>query len=117
MPETPVDMERPMAFDDRSWVSRRREAPLRAAPGATIGAATVMGLFVCEDCGDVIGVYEPLVLEDGEVARTTSRAAEPDLRASATTHYHRECYGAGAKRALTPPRSASRPASGAVPTA
>ena len=57
--------------------------------------------FVCERCGDVIGVYEPLVVGDGRSIRTTSRAAEPQLRAGLGAHYHHACYAA---LALTPHR-------------
>jgi hypothetical protein len=53
-----------------------------------------MELFRCRGCGEVIGVYEPLVAGDGSGTRATSRAAEPDLRASAAIYYHRECYAA-----------------------
>lgn len=47
----------------------------------------------CEHCGDVIGVYEPLVeLNDG-TARETSRAAEPRLAHSPRgSHYHADCF-------------------------
>lgn len=48
--------------------------------------------FRCERCGEVIGVYEPLVVCAAGLARTTSRAAEPDLGATGATHYHRSCY-------------------------
>jgi len=48
--------------------------------------------FRCERCGDLIGVYEPLVVCIEGLARTTSRAAEPDLEAMGATHYHRACY-------------------------
>jgi hypothetical protein len=45
----------------------------------------------CRRCGDVIGVYEPLlVVLDGQ-ATLTSRAADPDVAARGT-HFHRECY-------------------------
>jgi hypothetical protein len=50
--------------------------------------------FRCRGCGEVIGVYEPLVVEGPHGARATSRAAEADLRTSATAHYHRECHAA-----------------------
>lgn len=52
-------------------------------------------LFHCRGCGEVIGVYEPLVAEDGGGVHTTSRAAEPSLKASAAIYYHRECHAAG----------------------
>jgi hypothetical protein len=46
----------------------------------------------CEHCGDVIGVYEPLMLRAAGEVRETSRAAEPDLPAAGAQHYHLECY-------------------------
>jgi len=52
--------------------------------------------FRCEHCGDLIGVYEPLVVCSEGGTRTTSRAAEPDLEAAGATHYHRACYNAEA---------------------
>jgi hypothetical protein len=43
-------------------------------------------------CGDVIGVYEPMiVLTDGQ-ARITSRAAEQDDRGLIGECYHHTCY-------------------------
>ena len=50
--------------------------------------------FRCKQCGDVIGVYEPLVVCTEDVARTTSRAAEPSCTPADSTHYHRDCYTA-----------------------
>jgi hypothetical protein len=46
----------------------------------------------CARCGDVIGVYEPLVEVLGELARQTSRAAEPGVCTTGGTCYHRACY-------------------------
>jgi hypothetical protein len=51
-----------------------------------------MELFVCEHCGDVIGIYEPLVACAADGERTTSRAAEPELEAAAGAYYHRDCF-------------------------
>jgi hypothetical protein len=51
-----------------------------------------METFRCRRCGDVIGVYEPLVVCTEWRARLTSRAAEPDMKAAGRTHYHRACY-------------------------
>jgi len=49
----------------------------------------------CARCGDVIGVYEPLVIVDENGARHVSRAAEPQLsREQGVPHYHRTCYDA-----------------------
>ncbi len=51
-----------------------------------------METFRCKRCGDVIGVYEPLMVCGERQARVTSRAAEPDMKAVGGTHYHRACY-------------------------
>ncbi len=45
----------------------------------------------CQHCGDVIGVYEPLVLLTDSDRRETSLAAEPDLAAGAPSAYHGAC--------------------------
>jgi hypothetical protein len=46
----------------------------------------------CRHCGEVIGVYEPLVmLVDGR-ARETSRALEPATDGRVGDCYHRACY-------------------------
>jgi hypothetical protein len=92
-----------------------RNAGLARSPDSRLGLASVtpatrgrrvdaLEFFRCLGCGEVIGVYEPIVAEDGGGARTTSRAAEPDLRANAATYYHRECY---ATAELPEPRTAS----------
>jgi hypothetical protein len=46
----------------------------------------------CRECGDVIGVYEPLVVKAGDESRQTSLAAEPALEASDAVCFHRQCY-------------------------
>jgi hypothetical protein len=66
-----------------------------------------MEFFSCRNCGEVIGVYEPLVVRDGSGTRTTSRAAEPELRASAAAYYHRDCYAAGEATRVPERRAAS----------
>jgi hypothetical protein len=55
----------------------------------------------CGGCGIVIGYYEPLVLLLQGQARTTSVAAEPQVRDSSGEHFHRGCYAE--------PQSGSRP--------
>lgn len=45
----------------------------------------------CTVCDDVIGVYEPLVHIDHELARHTSRAAEPGVTSSGQS-FHLDCY-------------------------
>jgi hypothetical protein len=45
----------------------------------------------CMLCGDVIGVYEPLVLCRGSEPLITSLASDPTLD-SADAHYHHDCY-------------------------
>lgn len=70
-------------------------------------ATGAMERFRCEECGETIGVYEPLVVGDGGDERTTSRAAEPDLRAGDCSYYHRDCHAADALtcvETLNPPR-------------
>ena len=60
--------------------------------------------FRCEWCGDVIGVYEPLVhVIDGE-ARRTSRAAEPGIIAEAGLFYHGKCCELGLAAGAWAPR-------------
>lgn len=45
---------------------------------------------LCQDCGEVIGVYEPsIVLREGE-AQETSRAAQDGQLCGEL--YHRDCY-------------------------
>ena len=45
----------------------------------------------CAQCGDVIGVYEPMVMLTGSEALQTSYAAQPDLLPH-SRYYHRACY-------------------------
>lgn len=47
----------------------------------------------CRHCGEVIGVYEPLVVSENHTARVTSRAAEPTLPAGGVYSHH-SCVGA-----------------------
>lgn len=52
------------------------------------------GKLRCARCGDVIGVYEPLVVVTDGVVRRTSRAAEPQIAAKVGDFYHEGCYEA-----------------------
>lgn len=45
----------------------------------------------CAVCGDVIGVYEPLVVVAAESMRTTSLAREPVLGSGREVLAHRGC--------------------------
>ncbi len=45
----------------------------------------------CDQCGDVVGVYEPLVLVVDGQALETSQAAEPSAAEHATERFHRAC--------------------------
>jgi hypothetical protein len=47
----------------------------------------------CWHCQDVIGVYEPIVLETEQGARETSLLAEPSLNVTTRRCFHRACYG------------------------
>jgi hypothetical protein len=60
-------------------------------PTSAAHTRATMENFVCEACGDSIGVYEPLVMRTSESERTTSRAAEPHLQARDGAYFHREC--------------------------
>jgi hypothetical protein len=68
-----------------------RESRLRAQDRMETGSGDFEPLR-CVHCGDVIGVYEPLVACVGDEARETSRAAEPDLALQDTEVYHRACF-------------------------
>ena len=48
----------------------------------------------CACCGDVIGVYEPLIALAGGRARETSLAAEAVPAEGRADCYHRACYDA-----------------------
>jgi peptide subunit release factor RF-3 len=48
----------------------------------------------CAHCGDVIGVYEPIVVRTGEQVHESSRAAEPDVADHGAELYHRDCFAA-----------------------
>jgi hypothetical protein len=56
------------------------------------GRESVDGTTRCMDCGDVIGVYEPLVHVFEDISRRTSIAAEPGLGGAAGEFYHAGCY-------------------------
>ncbi len=48
----------------------------------------------CVHCGEVIGVYEPMIVVVDGAARETSQAAETDLaQIAGAFYYHRVCYG------------------------
>ncbi len=46
----------------------------------------------CAICGEVIGVYEPLVHVSDETVCRTSRAAEPDVGTRPGRVFHDACY-------------------------
>ena len=56
----------------------------------------------CPICGDVIGVYEPMIVVTEAHARRTSRAAEPGLDEPLGDCYHDACYSV-AHRGRPPP--------------
>jgi hypothetical protein len=53
----------------------------------------------CVRCGDVIGVYEPVVVCLDDEVRESSRAAEPSLPLPRAEHFHRDCF-ASTKRSV-----------------
>lgn len=46
----------------------------------------------CDQCGNVIGVYEPMMVITGGEVNETSRAALPEIASAPLLRYHRECY-------------------------
>jgi hypothetical protein len=80
----------------RAKQARAHDARVRVSYiGASRGPrGDAMEFFRCQRCGDVIGVYEPLVVRERDAARTTSRAAEPSLQATAAAYYHRDWHRA-----------------------
>lgn len=54
----------------------------------------VVELGPCAICGDVLGVYEPVVIIDGGGPRVTSQAAESELPRDDAVRYHLACYEA-----------------------
>ena len=48
--------------------------------------------LTCRRCGDVIGVYEALIVSSRGRARASSRAAEPELSPAQGDLYHHACY-------------------------
>jgi len=69
----------------------------------------------CTRCGDVIGVYEPLIVVSDGSASATSLASDPTASCAAGERYHSSCYGAtnpGAHQELNPRRAAQRPPGG-----
>ena len=64
----------------------------RRRPSPTVTCEIESAIPRCEWCGDVIGVYDPLVHVAGETVRRTSRAAEPDIADVAGRIYHDACY-------------------------
>ncbi len=50
----------------------------------------------CQHCGEIIGVYEPLVLVREGTPYTTSIAAEAHLFPTVEACYQRACYEHGA---------------------
>jgi hypothetical protein len=49
----------------------------------------------CCRCGDVIGVYEPMILLSEGRPRSTSRLAEQHLHGPLNECYHDACYSHG----------------------
>jgi hypothetical protein len=86
----------------RPWTPRAQldspstEAATAEPAGEAHEQSKAVERFLCEVCGDVIGVFEPLVMRTVENERATSRAAEPELRARDGAYFHRECHESAA---------------------
>jgi hypothetical protein len=71
---------------------RSHRPMLVTVPGSDDLSPAVTDVPRCVTCGDVIGVYEPMVHVRAGVARRTSRAAEPHLCRSGEPCFHEGCY-------------------------
>jgi hypothetical protein len=56
----------------------------------------------CARCGEPVGVYEPVVLDEPQGPRATSRAREP--QAPAVDAFHEECWAERRREAGPAPR-------------
>ena len=61
--------------------------------GATERERAGPSVVRCARCGEVIGVYEPLVHVLDGIADTTSRAASPEIAHTRGAVYHAACHG------------------------
>jgi hypothetical protein len=50
----------------------------------------------CRHCGELIGVYEPLILTADSGRHETSVLAEPELFPTDEDCYHRDCWSSSA---------------------
>ncbi len=60
----------------------------------------------CRHCGEVIGVYEPVIEVRGSRAVESSRALDPQLGTRDAEHFHRSCFeqsGPAADRTIGTP--------------
>lgn len=80
----------------RPTVLSGHHASLRSAQPLSLLTATrarpVSELLRCRHCGEVIGVYEPLVSVKDDRVVETSRAVDPNLSDREAEHYHRACF-------------------------
>jgi hypothetical protein len=53
--------------------------------------AEALASVICDFCGVIVGVHEPLVVFRDGAARETSLAAELGI-AQAARYFHRDCY-------------------------
>jgi hypothetical protein len=72
--------------------SRREAAGEGAAPDRRASQPSPDAVR-CMHCGDVIGVYEPLIVYQGSEPVLTSLAAHPALNDTGA-HYHHSCFTA-----------------------
>jgi hypothetical protein len=66
--------------------------------------------LICNRCGVVIGIYEPLVVVTDDTIRRTSLAADPSLPLPGAEHYHGQCFEPPARGAQSGARADDEPA-------
>jgi len=48
--------------------------------------------WTCEHCGDIIGVYEAMIVVEGDAERRTSRLNDPHVEEGEVALYHEPCW-------------------------
>jgi hypothetical protein len=58
--------------------------------------------WTCAQCGEIIGVYEPVIVAEGTCRRLTGRLTEPRFATPLGVRYHAACWTSTEASAETP---------------
>jgi hypothetical protein len=72
--------------------NQRPDRTANGAQGQSWWEMAMTPRLTCDHCGDVLGVYEPVVVVTAGRARETSLAADPAIGTGVAARYHRDCY-------------------------